>query len=621
MRVWTIALLLAATAAAMAPVLFNGFTNWDDQIMITQNAKITSLSPDHLLSFFAAPHERLYHPLVLLNYALEYRFFGFNPFVYHLTNYALHLANTVLVFFLIELLGAGALVSLLVALCFGIHPMHVESVAWLAERKDVLYSAFYLGALIAYLNSKQGGGRKFSFLTMILFVLSLLSKPMALTLPFVLLLLDWYLDKKFDFKRVTEKWSYFILLAVFGAIMVWAHYYSQTIEPVPVFTLLNRALFVCYGIVFYLAKLFVPIRLSNYYPLPADPRGVLPVIYYFAPLVLLAMAAGVAFSLKRTRKAAFGAGFFLIAIFPVLQIMPVGVGVLADRYTYISSIGLFYIIIDAAVSWWSKRPEFRTAGMVTFVLIAGALAVLSFQRAMVWRDGMSLWNDVLKKYPGCALAYYNRGEEYFLRLRDYDRAYSDFSRAIAADPKYSSAYINRALIRYYRGDVGGSIADYDQAIKIDPTIGEAYGNRGNSYVAKGDTVKALADYELALKYKPDYPETYYNRGNLLARLGRYEEAYADYHKALAQKPDYAAAYNNLGNAYFRAGDLDRAFDSFDKAISSEPGYAEAYYNRAVVLTVRGQYRLALEDARRAAALGYRIDPRYIEKLEQNAEAR
>ncbi len=618
-RLLAISLLLILTAAALSPVLFDGFTNWDDQIMITQNTKITSLSPDNLKLFFTAPHERLYHPLVLLSYAVDYKIAGMNPFIFHLTNLILHLLTTVLVFWFIYLLTGRTAVSFLAALLFGIHPMHVESVVWLSERKDVLYAFFFLGALVSYLKYKKTGRQVFSALTLVLFLLSLLSKPMALTLPFLLLLIDYFLDCKLDLKKAREKWPYYILFMIFTAVMIWAHYYSQAIEPIPAFSIINKLGFVCYGIIFYIVKLFFPLKLSNYYPLPHDPQGLLPIAYYLAPAALLLLAAGVLFSLKYTRKIFFGGMFFLIVIAPVLQIMPVGIGVLADRYTYISYIGLFYILSSGIVWVYDRKPQFKALILVVLVLITGALCFLTFQRALIWKDGLSLWEDVIKKYPEAALAYYNRGDEYFLRLHDYDRAYADFSRAIEIDPTYTSAYINRGLIKYYRGKIEDSVKDFNQALKYDPKIGEAYGNRGNSYRALGNRARALIDYSLALKYKPNYPETFYNRANLYVELGQYEKAYADYEQAVKLKPDYAAAYNNLGNAYFRAGDLGRAFNSFDRAISADPNYPDAYYNRSVIYANRKQYRLALLDASRAASLGFRIDPRYIEKLKRYSE--
>jgi tetratricopeptide (TPR) repeat protein len=609
-------LVLVVTFAALSPALIANFSNWDDQIMITQNAKIMGMSWDHVRIWFTTFHERLYHPLVLMSYSIEYHFFGLNPHVFHATNLALHLFNTLFVLWFIFLLSRNGIVAIITALLFGIHPMHVESVLWLSERKDVLYSFFFLGSLISYLNFLKDNKKRFYYLSIFIFILSLLSKSMAMTLPFVLLLCDYILNVKIGKANLIGKLPFFALSLLFAVITVLGHYEPGIKGREFSFSFIGNLVSACQNIVFYLIKLFLPFRLSCIYPTPDRIQNIPQLIFFFAPLIVIVLISLAVYSAKYSRIGIFGGLFFLVTIAPVTQILPVGLVIPADRYTYIPYIGLFYILAEGCL--WAYGRFDKKIVTVLLVLMFLALSVLAFERALVWRDSIPLWDNAIQNYNNVALAYYNRGDEYFLKKNNYEKALYDFRQAIMADPDDVDAYINMGLIFYFKHDYRNAIFMYDKSIEISNKVPEAYLNRGNAFNALGKHDNALSDYNQALKMRPAYLEGWLNRGNLYMKTGNPDRAISDFDRAIELKPDYTDAYNNRGNAYFKKGDLTSAYLDFTRTILSDPRYANAYYNRAVVSSMRGDSASALSDALKARSLGMNVDPQVIEKLRKAA---
>lgn len=611
-------LVLAVTFAALSPSLFAGFSNWDDQIMITQNAKIMSMSWESVKVWFNSFHERLYHPLVLISYATEYHFFKLNPVVYHATNLVLHLLNTLFVLWFVYLLSKNRSIAVITALLFGIHPMHVESVIWLPERKDVLYSFFFLGSLISYLYFlKDQKQRKFYYLSIFIFVLSLMSKSMAMTLPFVLLLCDYLLNVRIDRENLMDKLPFFAISFLFGFLTVIGHYEPGVKGREFAFSIIGNLVSACQNIVFYLIKLVLPFKLSCIYPTPDKIQNIPQVIFALSPLIVIGFIALIVYSGAFSRKGVFGGLFFLVTIAPVTQILPVGLVVPADRYTYVPYIGLFYIFAVVFSKLYENYDKKALMALLSIMFIA--LAVLAFQRTLVWRDSISLWDDVIKNYKNVPLAYYNRADEYFLRIGDYDRALVDFQRSIDIDPNYVESYINMGLIYYFKNDYRKAISYYNKSLTISTKIPEAYLNRGNAESALGMLDKALADYDHSLYMKPTYIEVWYNRGNVYLKRGELDKAISDFTRAIKLRKDYADAYNNRGNAYFNKRELDNAYLDFSQAIWYNPRYTDAYYNRAIVTSMKGDAASALSDVLKAQSLGAKVDPSVIEKLRNAIE--
>ncbi|MEQ8223117.1 MAG: tetratricopeptide repeat protein [Candidatus Eremiobacterota bacterium] len=502
-----ILLIVFITVLSFSPCLKNGFTEWDDQAYVIHNEMIRSLSLENIKNIFSISGVRgdipfvksLYHPLPFLTYAVEYHFFQFNPSVYHCTNIILHVLNTLLVFWMIFILTDNVIVAFITAIFFGVHPLRVESVAWIAERKDVLYSFFFLASLICYIYYMKKRAYNYYYLSLFMFLLSLFSKPMAVTLPFVLFLFDYFMERKFTVSNITARILYFLLSGIFIIIQGFIILLNRDPEARH-YTFFYNICIASHGIIFYTGKLLIPVKLACIYPHPSG--YILPPFFiaslFITPLLFLLII----FSRRYTKKVIFGSLFFLITLLPVSQLIPVPPGIAADRYTYIPSIGFSYIIAEGF--YWLYNKYNKVLLLIILSLLICTLSFLTWNRCNVWSDNITLWSDTLRKYPDNFIPYYNRGCAYYGE-EEYDRAIADFSKAIEMNPLYEKSYYNRANAYGRSGEYDKAISDYTQALKLNPDYKEAYYYRGISYARAGDHEKSRADIEKAklLGYKVD----------------------------------------------------------------------------------------------------------------------
>jgi protein O-mannosyl-transferase len=327
------------------------FLNWDDNEYIVNNLSIRDLSWNGIVNIFSHYQVANYHPFTTLTWAIEYNLYGLNPAPYHYFNIFLHLVNTLLVFILAYRLIKSIWPSALVALIFGIHPMHIESVAWVSERKDVLYTLFFLASLITYINYLADKKHlKWYFVTLILFMLSLLSKSAAVVLPLVLFLLDYFQGRKFGKKTVLEKVPFLLLSILFGIIAFIAQQSLNAVNPLTEYNILDRILIVAWSFVYYLISAIIPYELSAVHFYPEKIGNMLPWFYYVAPLVLLVIGFLIYKEKSFRKELIFGFLFFLINIILVIQLIPLGRSMVAERYTYVPYIGLFMML----AFYWKK---------------------------------------------------------------------------------------------------------------------------------------------------------------------------------------------------------------------------------------------------------------------------
>jgi hypothetical protein len=315
-----LAIILVLSFIVYLPVLQNGLIDWDDHVYIKNNPLIHSFNLKEIFSQYVSGN---YHPLTILTFAIEYQFFGLNETGYHAVNLLLHLLNVLLVFYTVFLLSDKVGVALLASLLFGIHPLHVESVAWAAELKDLLYTLFFLASYIFYLKYLKNPKRKLYIFAILLFLASLLSKAMAASLPVVLLLTDYFKGRKINKEIILEKVPFFLLAITFGVVALIAQKSSGAIADIEIFTFPQRIVFASYGFITYLLKLILPLQLSAFYPYPIASGGDIPVLYYFYVLFFSGFAAFVIYSLRFSKKIFFGTGFFAVTVFLVLQLLPV----------------------------------------------------------------------------------------------------------------------------------------------------------------------------------------------------------------------------------------------------------------------------------------------------------
>jgi len=427
----SVACILLIGFLAFSPCLRSGFCNVDDDCYVYRNPLITDLSWNGISRIFASTdYTVLYTPLVFLSYAIEYHYFNLNPFPYHLTNLILHMCNCALAFWFVYALVGSIPCAFAASLLFGIHPLRVESVAWITERKDVLYAFFFLAALVCYLRYRARRTRGRYCLLMLFFILAILSKPVALILPFALLLCDYYIEGTIHRADILEKIPFFVLAALALCLSILNG--RQHLGAEAELTALDYFCIGCYAALFYLFTSLIPAGLSCLYPYPLKTQGHLPEIFLLSPLVVAALALLAAWSGRHTRKVIFGGLFFLITVSPALRMFPPGLIIVADRYTYLPSLGLAFIAA-ALITWWSGRGRWPAA-LAAAILVAsiGALSFLTWNRCGVWENNLALWDDAVNKCPDgyIPIAYFNRGIVYTDRGA-YDKAVSDFSRSLA----------------------------------------------------------------------------------------------------------------------------------------------------------------------------------------------
>ena len=616
------------TLLAYLPALKNGFV-WDDQYYVLSNTLAQSFSIPGIFSSFLGGN---YHPVTVFVFALQYHLFGTSPMGYHAVNLALHLANTLLVFLFLRRLTDRPEVALVAALLFGIHPLHVESVAWVSGLKDLLYTAFFLGSCIFYINFTKSGKRSEYLVALLLFLLAMLSKAMAAPLPFVLILIDFFRGRKITLRSLSEKVPFLIIAVILGIVAVIAQKSSDFIQEPGAYSMLQRIAFAGFGFTAYLVKLVLPLNLSAWYPYPSP--GAVPGWYYLGLLAFPALAFVIYYSLRKGRLIAFGLGFFTLMLAMVLQLLPVGDALMADRYSYVPSIGIFLL---AGAAFARLRERRKTAPAVAaLALFTLFFPVVTFARCGVWNNGLTLWNDVIGKYPAIPSAWYNRGV-YKMNQGDDRAAAEDFGKAIGLAPRHADAYNNRGTILMNHDRNDQALADFNKAIELKPGMAKAFYNRGVVYMKLGQNDRAAADFSEAVRLNLVDFETLVNRGYVLTALGRYPEALKDYNAAIDLKPDdvqgylnrgylhmmmknngasakdyvkvtqldpgKAVAWQNLGLLYYSEGKNEEAILHFTKAIELEPRYIDAYYYRGMAEKALGRSDEAGRDLKKAALGG------------------
>jgi len=567
-RFYTYCTLGLLTLAAYIPCLKAGFTNWDDDVYVTANSVIRDLSWENTVRMFTHLHSGLYKPLVMLSFAIEYHFAGLNPVVFHATNLAFHIINALLVCSLVERLGKNLTAGLCAGLLFAIHPMHVESVAWIAERKDMLYSFFFLTSLCGYLNWRGSRSRADYAISLVSFVLSLVSKPMGVMLPLVLLLSDYTQGRRDIRDMIKDKVPYIALAAVFFVTALFTINSNHVLFQRAGYTAVDNFFMAFHGLALYTLRLVFPFGLAAIYPYPEKTGAMLPFIYYLAFPACTLFYGWLLWRFRRDRNIMFGLVFFLLTILPGLQWIPLTPTIAFDHYSYIPYIGPFYVmglfVARTLEIGGDFTRKFITAVFASMCLFLG---VLSWQRCAVWQNSMTLWTDMEAKYPGQAITLANISAEHF-RQGDYRQALEMIDKAIAAKPNDPHNYLARAA----------------------------------TYMETGDTVMAMRDFEAALSISPDYPEALAARGAVYAGQGHFDEAIADFRRAVLAKPSFDGAHLNLGAALIKSGKAEEGLRELNRALELNPTYTDALFNRASVYMAKGMLREAISDFQRAASM-------------------
>ena len=562
--------ILAATLIVVFlsywPALHGEFLLWDDDVHVLENIAIRGLDLGHVQDMFASTVNKIYIPLTSFSFALEYHFFGYNPLVYHLDNVLLHLLIVVMVFFLGQKLGLSRAAAGVAALIFGIHPIHVESVAWITERKDVLYAAFYMAALLTYLRYLERKRGYWLLATTVLGVLSMLAKPMALSLPLILILLDWFKGRPLKGQAFIEKLP---LCVIIGGI-AWITYAAHA--RIPGESVAHSALIWPWTFTFYLRQFFFPYISVPLYRLP-KPVALTNPEYFLSLLVLILVVLAVArLSMnqsrlhvgtvqdfprqardtftrdpERSRMAApgtkirgvprrntwfvFAVFFYFLSIFFLLRFDETkDVNTVADRFMYLPSLGFCFL----AGLWLNPRQHPVLPRVLGVILLSTVFSFKTFHQSLVWRDSMSLWRHDLKYYPDEPFALNN-----FAIILGKTREFEDAQKAYKKLMRSGLAGVQKGLA-----------PEVIQKIrKVDRLIGF---------------------YRRAVAAEPGYMDAYYNLGDLYARVGRFPDAAEAYKKALAIDPKFKDAHCGLGDVYVEVGDERQAVFAYEQALRSHP---------------------------------------------------
>ncbi len=603
---------VAAAAAVITflvylPSLGNGFVQWDDDLYVYDNGHIRSFDWSFLKWAFWGFHEGHWHPLTWVSHALDYAAWGLNPLGHHLTSSILHAVNTFIVVVLTVLLAAiikkkaatkgtatflderGMLVAAgITGLLFGLEPVHVESVAWISDRKDLLCALFFLLSIMTYLHyacrdeleAITNKPQAVFFLntrylvSLGFFMLALFSKSMAVTLPAVLLILDWYpLRRVGDLKSfrtaVVEKVPFIACSLVASTLAVQAQAVAGVIGATKAFPLSMRVAVAAKSLVDYLWNMIIPINLTPYYPYP-DDVSLFSFKYLSAIAAVLGITAACAVMWKKQKFLPSVWGYYTVTLLPVIGI--VGGQSMADRYAYVPSVGP-YLVIGFGVAWISQKMNFgrmalaaRVIGVSGVILLLCVLSLLTLKQEGIWKNTFTLWNDVIEKQPEKKIpfAYLGRGL-IFEGQGQIDRAFEDYSKAIALVPSYYKAYINRGNVYSKMGQPDKAIADYDKVISLKPYSSDAYNNKGLIYSDAGLFDKAIEQYDRALNIDPYDSLAYTNRGLAYSLLGEHRLAVEDLNKAIGLDKNYARAYDIRGRVYLKTRDSERAVHDFQKA--------------------------------------------------------
>ncbi len=576
-QILLISLLLAAAALiAFWQVMDCDFIRYDDGEYVTQNPHIQhGMTMEGIRWAFTTRHVGNWHPLTWISHMLDVELFGFNPRWHHATNLLFHIANTLLLFLVFQRMTKALWPSAFVAVLFALHPLHVESVAWVAERKDVLSTFFWMLAMGAYVCYVERPGLQRYLAVIVFFALGLMAKPMLVTLPFVLLLLDYWPLRRFQPGKVAqeiraaanrpvsadrkkdkarkkqataagaltaqkpaarpdpwagirplfwEKIPFFILTALSCLVTFTAQQQAGAVRSIEAFPAGVRIANAFVSYVAYIGKMFWPANLAVLYPHPGLwPPGQV----WGAVFLLIAVTALIVWSAKRFPYFTVGWFWYLGTLVPVIGFVQVGSQAMADRYTYIPLIGLFIMAawgIPELLKKWRFRKEALLASSLSILL---CLFMVTWTQVGYWKDSLTLFDHTLNVTDHNSTIYYNRGVVYN-ELGNPARAIGDYDRAIETNPRYADAYYNRGLAYISLDNFQQAIGDFDRAIEINPRFADAYNNRGAAYKDMGNLTRAMGDFDRAIVIDPENAKAYYNRAMINGSLGNHRQAFEDF---------------------------------------------------------------------------------------------
>lgn len=561
-----------------SPCVHCQYLRWDDYRHYISNPCVYSLSWNNISDIFHQTINNTYIPLTTLSFALEYHLFGLSPQISHLINILLHLAVVLALFDLAMKLKLTPWQSFIASAVFAVHPMHVESVAWVTERKDVLGILFYMLCLRQYWSYLQDRSGKHYGLSLLFGVLSVLTKSMAVSIPWVLLLLDWYCQRRASKMVVLDKLPFAVLILPLVFITIFK------LSPHPNIAH-NSILIGLWTLSWYLLKFILPLGL-----LPAYSPAV-PVVFsnpvYLRSLFILVVFIFSLFWWRKNRLFVFACLFWAGTIFFFWRFDFSDQNIVADRFMYLPSLG-FCLLLGRYLS------KFKAIAVLLIVV----LGFLTYDQCGIWQDDLTLWTSVLVHDPKNVIA--KGGQNAFIYpSKAHDVDYRKLTEAIDKGPRNAQNYLERGEALLKEGDYFLAFSDFNRAVSLDPSNYRAYSMRGQLYAAQGENKKALRDYNKALSLKQDDPLTLMQIGVLLNAMNETDQALAWFNRAINISPSMGGAYVQRGLIYYGLGKYGKSIDDFTLSISLKNDLKESYYRRARSEEALKESRMAEEDFKRS----------------------
>ena len=605
--------LLGLTVIAFFPVFSADFVNWDDPENLLKNPYTEAFTWSNISSIFHPERGQIignYNPLPILTFTIERALFGLNPVVYHTTNLLLHLLTVYLVFRVGQQLKLPLFGALVLAALFAIHPMRVESVAWVTERKDVLFATLYFGAIFQWLKLRETKQKKHLVWMYVLFALSLFAKIQAVVFPLSLLAIDYLQKRPLKFKLIVEKIPLFAGSLAFGLFGIYALSGAGSLDGEAEYGIVGRLLVGAYSYMVYLFKAVLPYEMAPLYPYP----GTLDWKFYLAPLGIVLVGGFLWYAWKRNwRTLVFGLVFFTFNIMFLLQVLGAGQGFIADRFTYVAYFGLFFAAAYYFEQLIRKNPARKTIALGTMGALLLVYFVMTFQQSKIWENGVTLWTHELKKYDDIHTPYHNLGH-WYRDEGDFERALGYYNQSIEVNGDRAESYNSRGKLYFDNGRTAEALQDYNRSIEMDPSIAEVFINRGAANGASGNMQQALSDFNEGLKLDPDFTNGYRNRSVAHIQFGNFEAALEDIKKTVEARPNDAPSWTDMG---YVLNQLDRpaeAFDPLNRAIALDPQLGNAYLQRSRAYYQSGDKASALRDAQQAQQLGVNVSIDYLNAL-------
>lgn len=605
------AILTLATLIVFWPVRNFRFVNFDDHVYITDNPYVCAgLTRIGAIWAFTTNHSSNWHPLTWLSHMLDCQFFGISPGRHHFVNLVFHIINTLSLFAVLLRMTRKAWQSAFVAALFALHPLHVESVAWASERKDVLSTMFWLLTMAAYLHYTKLPNIRRYLSVLLFFALGLMAKPMLVTLPFILLLLDYWpldsFDKKNFYHLVFEKIPLFVLSAASCITTIIVQHSGGALESTEAIPLGFRIGNAIVSYAKYIQKTFWPAKLAFFYPHPAMEFNLLSLL---VSLVLLLAVSIYIISHFRRKYLLVGWLWFIGTLVPVIGFVQVGAQAMADRYTYVPLIGIFIIIAWGACDLLTKLKYHKYIIIISAAAILIVLSICSRIQVLYWHDSITLFEHALKvtekNYTAhSCLAYvlYEQGK--------VDEAIAHNRLAIEFNPTYLDAQFNLGGIFFRQGNFPEALKHFYNVLQISSDYAKAHRNIAKILAKQDKPAEAIVHYENILKIQPVDYDAQNGIGIALARIGKCDEAIEHFNLAIQIDPNIAEAYNNLGFTLIRRGKFDEAAPHLAKAVQLDPNNAGTHYQFARVLTEKNDLKEAVAHLKEAL----RLEPDNIEPM-------